>query len=124
MPDPDISTFYLAMWQLLISARAPAKPEEEAWAEEMRIFIDDAMTEKTMMVLLEIVLSLPYTVSLDLDDHREDFKGNSAINALYHRIEYEVSSHPAYKFAWTSKTSKVPRAEDTVAASNNKRVRQ
>jgi hypothetical protein len=27
-----------------------------------------------MMVLLEIVLSLPYTVSLDLDDH-EDFKG-------------------------------------------------
>jgi hypothetical protein len=27
MPDPDISTFYLAMW-LLISAHAPAKPEE------------------------------------------------------------------------------------------------
>jgi hypothetical protein len=37
MPDPDISTFYLTMWQLLISAHAPAKPEEEAWAEEMRI---------------------------------------------------------------------------------------
>jgi hypothetical protein len=32
---------------------------------------------------VEIVLSLPYTVSLDLDDHQRT-QGHSAINALYH----------------------------------------
>jgi hypothetical protein len=50
-------------------------------AEEMQ-FIDDAMTEKTMMVLLDC-LSRPYTVSLDLEVIIEGL-GTSTINALYH----------------------------------------
>jgi hypothetical protein len=68
MPDPDISTFYLTMWQLYQSP-CSAKPEEEAWAERMWICIDNAMTEKTMMVVLRWLEPTAHSRS-DFDDSR------------------------------------------------------